>query len=228
MSGWSPVGAYRPGTGPLHRLRPGAKLLGLAAFAIMVMSVRGPLSTVVALAIALTLAILAGMRRSDLRRLALGFAIITVLLFVFTAANDVFKLREADDGWADYWSLFLQHGWRRAFEVVGDLFALILAASAFTASTAVDDTQQTIVWALGGLRPLGVKPERVALAFSLVLGAIPHLFGLARETRAAAKARGLERNPRALLVPFALRTVAHAQLTGEALHARGIGDDEGA
>ena len=37
------------------------------------------------------------------------------------------------------------------------------------------------------------------------------------ETRAAAKARGLERSPRALLVPFALRTVSHAQLTGEAL-----------
>ena len=47
--------------------------------------------------------------------------------------------------------------------------------------------------------------------------------GLLHELRAA-RARGLERSPRALVVPIALRTVARAQTTGEALHARGILD----
>ena len=70
-----------------------------------------------------------------------------------------------------------------------------------------------------------MHPEQVALAFSLALTAIPTVLALAQETHAAAKARGLERSPRAYLVPFVLRVVAHAQLTGEALQARGIGDD---
>ena len=44
-------------------------------------------------------------------------------------------------------------------------------------------------------------------------------------TRDAARARGLERNPRAYLTPLVIRVVAHARATGDALHARGIGDD---
>lgn len=205
MSNWSPTGAYRPGSGILHRLRPGAKLLGLIAFAIAVVWARGVPSTIIALVIAFVFTFAARLSDRDYVRILRGFALVALLLFAFQA-------------WLN--------GWERGVEVVGDLFALILAATALTASTAVDDMQQTIIWAIGPLRPLRAKPERVALAFSLVLGAIPHLFGLAHETRAAAKARGLERNPRALLVPFALRTVAHAQLTGEALHARGLGDDD--
>lgn len=201
---FSPLGAYLPGGGPLHRLRPGAKLLGLFAFATAAMVLRSVPSAVVALAIAIGLALLAGMRWRDLARVCLRFAIVGVILFTFQA-----------------W----QNGWERGVAVVGTLFALILAASALTASTAVDDLLDTIIWVLRPLRRLGVHPERVALAFSLVLTAIPTVLGLAHETRAAAKARGLERSPRAYLVPFVLRVVAHAQLTGEALQARGIGDD---
>ena len=78
---------------------------------------------------------------------------------------------------------------------------------------------------LGPVRRVGVNPERVALAFSLMIRAIPGILEIAHETRAAAKARGLERNPRALLTPMVIRTVAHAYDTGAALHARGIGDD---
>ncbi len=204
MSLTNPLGAYLPGTTLLHRLRPGAKLLGLFLFATAVVSLRGPLSTGTALAIAIGVALVAGLRGRDFWRVARGFAIVAVPLFAFQA-----------------W----QHGWERGFEVVGDLFALILAASAVTASTAVDDMLDTVAWALTPLRPLGVHPERVAFAFSLVLRSIPSILDLARDSRDAARARGLERNPRARLVPLVLRTVAQAQLTGEALMARGVGDD---
>ncbi len=201
---FSPLGSYLPGTGPLHRLRPGAKLLGLFAFATAAMALRSVPSTLIALALTIALGFLAGMRGRDFARVGLRFALIGAVLFAFQA-----------------W----QHGWERGFAVVGTLFALILAASSLTASTSVDDLLDTIVWALGPLRRLGVRPERVALAFSLVLTSIPTVLGLARETREAARARGLERQPRAYLVPFVLRVVAHAQLTGEALQARGIDDD---
>lgn len=207
------LGAYRPGRSPLHRLRPGAKLIGLVVFAVAVIASRGWIGTAAALAIGIGLAALAGLRWRDLWRVSRGFALIAIPLFVFTAASSA--LAQGD------WSA----GLIRGFEVVGDLLALVLAASAFTASTAASDLLDTIVWALTPLRPLGVDPDRVALAFSLAIRAIPGIQDLARETQAAASARGLDRDPRARVVPFVLRTVAHAQATGEALAARGIGED---
>lgn len=208
----SPLGSYVTGNGPLHRLRPGVKLLGLVVFAAAVIALRrslphpmgGLITGSAALAIGTALALLAGLRTRAFLRIARGFAIVAVLLFAFQT-----------------W----QNGWVHAYEVVAGLFALVLAATAFTTSTSVDDLLDTIVRALAKFRRFGVKPERVALAFSLVITSVPTLLGIANETRAAARARGLERNPRALLIPFALRTVSHAQLTGDALAARGLGDE---
>lgn len=196
-------GAYRPGSTFLHRLWPGAKLLGLFAFGIAVVATRGWITGLVALAVALVLALVAGLRSRELARLARGFALVGILLFTFQT-----------------W----QQGWQFGVAVVAGLFALILAASAVTASTAVDDMLDTVTRALRPLRPLGVAPERVALTFSLAIRALPLAFELARETRDAARARGLERNPRALLIPFVLRMVAHSRQTGAALQARGLDD----
>ncbi|MGD9606408.1 MAG: energy-coupling factor transporter transmembrane protein EcfT [Leucobacter sp.] len=196
-------GAYRPGSTFLHRLWPGAKLLGLFAFGIAVVATRGWITGLVALAVALVLALVAGLRSRELARLARGFALVGILLFAFQT-----------------W----QQGWQFGVAVVAGLFALILAASAVTASTAVDDMLDTVTRALRPLRPLGVAPERVALTFSLAIRALPLAFELARETRDAARARGLERNPRALLIPFVLRMVAHSRQTGAALQARGLDD----
>ena len=81
---------------------------------------------------------------------------------------------------------------------------------------------ETLTWALGPLRIFGVRPDRVALTFSLAIRAIPSMLEVGRETADAARARGLERSPRARLVPFVLRAVAQAERTGEALAARGL------
>jgi len=201
---FSPLGSYIPRPSPLHRLRPGAKLIGLFVFAAVAIALRSVPSAAVALALGAGLSLMAGMRGRQLGRVTGRFLIVGVLLFAFQA-----------------W----QHGWVSGFAVVGTLFALILAASALTASTAVADLIDTIVWAIGPLRRFGAKPERVALAFSLVITGIPTLLGIAHETSSAAKARGLERSPRAYVVPLVLRAVAHAQLTGEAMQARGLGDE---
>lgn len=198
------LGAYRPGHSVLHRMRPGAKLLGLFVLGVAVVVAPGWPSALVALGLGVALAVVSGMGARGLVRAVRGFAIIAVLLFAFQT-----------------W----QNGWERGLEVVADLLALILAASAVTASTATDDMLDTLVWALGPLRPLGVSPERVALAFSLTFRAIPLAIDIAHETRAAARARGLDRNLRAYATPLVLRMVAHARHTGEALQARGLGDD---
>ena len=199
-----PLGSYLPGNSVLHRLRPGAKLLGLVAFAAAAIALRAPITATIALAVAILLSLVTGLRGRDLAGTLARFLIIAVPLLAFHA-----------------W----QHGIWHGVAVVATLFALILAASAFTASTAVDDTVDTITWALGPLRRFGVKPELVALAFSLVIRAIPTTIALAHTTREAARARGLGAHPRAYITPFVVRTVAHAHQTGEALHARGIGDE---
>lgn len=196
-------GAYRPGRTVLHRTRPGAKLLGLFAVGIAVGVFRIWPVGVGALALGIALCLVAGLRGHEFWRLARGFALVGVLLFAFQA-----------------W----QRDWQHGLAVVAGLFALILAASAVTATTAVEDMLDTIIRLLRPLRPLGVSPERVALTFSLALRSLPLAYELASQTRAAARARGLERSPRALLVPFVLRMIAHSKRTGEALHARGLDD----
>lgn len=198
------LGSYRPGSTLLHRLPAGAKLLGLFAAGVLVLLVHGPLSGVGFLIAATLLVAWSGMGL----RLALGalrgILVVAVLLAAYQA-----------------W----QHGWPRAIETVGDLLTLVLLASVLTATTPVDEVLDTVTRALGPFRRVGVDPDQVALAFSLMIRAIPTTIEIADQTRDAALARGLQRDPRARLTPVVIRVVAHARATGDALHARGIGDD---
>ncbi|MDX6277687.1 MAG: biotin transport system permease protein [Nocardioidaceae bacterium] len=198
------LGAYRPGRTLIHRIPAGPKLGLLALFGIATVAAPDVFSALGFLALALLLAVWVRMRlRATLRALRP-----LLLVIVVVTAFQVW-----------------QHGWTLAVQVVAGLLASVLAALVFTATTSVDAMLDAITRGLGPFRRIGVNPERVALAFSLMLRAIPDIFDIAQETRAAAKARGLERSPRALLVPMALRTVARAYETGDALAARGLGDD---
>lgn len=198
------LGAYHPGRTWLHRLPAGAKLLGLFAVGTALVLSRGWASGVIALACATLVLASSGAALGVTLRALRGLAILTVMLGAFHV-----------------W----QNGWPRAIEVVGELFALVLLATAMTATTPVDEILDAVTRSLGPLRRFGVDPDQVALAFSLMLRAIPTTLAVAEETRDAAVARGLQRDPRARLTPLVIRVVAHARATGDALHARGIGDD---
>lgn len=198
------VGLHRPGTTWLHRAPAGAKLLGLVAAGIAVVLVRGPVAALGGVAVAVGLAAYAGLGvRQGLRTLR-GLLLVVLALGLFQT-----------------W----QNGWPRAVESVGDLLALVLLATVLTVTTPVDELLDAMTRALRPLRVVGVEPARVALAFSLALRAIPTTVSIAEETRDAALARGLERDVRARLLPLVVRVVSHARATGDALHARGIGDD---
>lgn len=199
------LGAYRPGRTILHRLPAGTKLLALLVAGLVVTLVPGWRSALVALACAALLVVLSRMPFAVLGRALRGLALVALLL----------------GAWLTW-----QKGWERAVATVGDLVALVLLATVVTTTTPTDAILDAVARALRPLRPLGVDPDRVALAFALVLRTIPATIGLAEETREAARARGLERDPRARLTPFVIRVVADAQATGEALHARGVGDDD--
>jgi len=197
------IGLHRPGDTLLHRLPAWGKLLGLLAAGVVVVAVPGPVSAVAFLAVGIGVAAWSGAGVRQMLR-SLRMLLLTVaLLLAWTA-----------------W----QRGWERAVEVSADLLALVLVATVVTVTTPVDEILDAITRGLGPLRRVGVDPERVALAFSLVVRALPTTLDLAAETRDAARARGLERDPRGRLVPLVVRSVAHARATGEALDARGIGD----
>lgn len=200
----SPLGTFRPGTTVLHRIPAGPKLGLLAAYGVVTVVVSGPWSAVAFLAFSCLLVATARLPVRPVLRSLRPLLLVIALVTAFQV-----------------W----QRGWPTAVHVVGDLLALVIAALVFTGTTRVDAMLDAIVRGLGPSRRIGVNPEKIALAFSLMIGAIPGILQIAHETRAAAKARGLERSPRALLVPMAIRTVAQAYETGAALHARGIGDD---
>lgn len=198
------LGNYRPGDTVLHRLTPGTKLLLLAVTAVVLVWLRLPTLALTALAVAAALTVwtAGGVRAvgQTLRRMA----------FIALALG----------AW-----LAWQKGWERAVDSVGDLLALVLLASVLTATTSVDDMLDTITRMVEPFRRFGASPEKVALAFSLTIRAIPTTLEIAGQTRDAAVARGLQRSPSARLTPLVIRVVANARATGDALHARGIGDD---
>lgn len=199
-----PLGLYHPGSSPVHRAHPGLKLALLTALGIAVVVVRGPLSSLVALGVVVLSAVVA---RLPWHRTARG-----VLPVLVTAA-----LVGAYQWWA--------RGPAVATEVVVDLLALVLAATVVTATTRADALLDVLARLARPLRHVGLPPETFALSVALVLRAIPVLVTTTLEARDAARARGLDRSPRATLVPAAVRMVAHAHATGDALAARGLGED---
>ncbi len=199
-----PLGLYHPGTSVVHRTGPGAKLGGLLVLGVLVMALKGVPASLALAAVPLGLA---AVSRVPLRATARGAA--PVLL---TAA-----LVLAYQSWA--------RGWQAGLEIALDLVTIVLAASVLTATTRADHMLDTLSRAARPLRHVGLPPETFALAVSLMLRAIPALLETFGEVRDAARARGLERDPRALLAPAAVRTVARARATGDALAARGIGED---
>ncbi|CAN5196073.1 CbiQ family ECF transporter T component [soil metagenome] len=198
------LGNYRAGTTLLHRIPAGPKIALLGAYGIVTVFYNGPVSAGVFLAFSIVLVVWAGMPLLATLRALKPLILVIVIL-----------------GGFQVW----QRGWPTALHVVGDMLALFIAALVFTATTPISDMLDAIVRGLGPFLRVGVKPDSVALAFALMIRAVPGTLEIAHETRAAAKARGLERNPRALLVPMAIRTVARAYETGDALAARGIGED---
>jgi len=203
MSNLLLIGVHQPGDSVLHRLPVGVKMSALAAYSLAVVVVRSPTWAWVFLALALVAALVGRVRLGTLARAARSVAIIAVVVSALQ------------------WWLY---GLPKAVETFVDLLALALAAVVLTATTAVNAILDALVRWLGPFRRVGVNPERVALAFSLALQALPGTLALAVETRDAARARGLGRHPRAFLTPFVIRVVARAHETGDALQARGLGD----
>jgi biotin transport system permease protein len=115
-------------------------------------------------------------------------------------------------------------GWRTAVVVVGTLVVAVAAAALVTLTTRVTELLDTLVRLLKPLRLVGVDNERAGLGLALAVRAVPVIASMAHDVSDARRARGLERSVRALAVPLVVRTVRHAERTGDALMARGYDD----
>lgn len=193
------AGLYRPGDSPLHRAPVGAKLLALALGGTCLVLVRDPL--VMAGLFAL---VLASFRLADFS-LRTGLdqlrPLLPVIAFLFAA---------------QVWIA----GWGAGFTVSLRLACLFLVASLVTLTTRVSDMVEALERVLRPLRLVGLNPERISLAISLAIRFVPALQNVLIEVREAQRARGLDRNMLALVVPLLVRTLKMADEVAEAIDAR--------
>ncbi|MEO3943056.1 energy-coupling factor transporter transmembrane component T [Paenarthrobacter nicotinovorans] len=125
-------------------------------------------------------------------------------------------------GLFQWWQL----GGPTAARIVLNVLVCVVAASVLTATTPVQDLLDGVVAVAKPFRRFGADPERFALTIAVMLRSIPFIAGAFSDVRDSARARGLERNPRALVLPVFITTVAYARQTGDALAARGLGEPE--
>lgn len=111
-----------------------------------------------------------------------------------------------------------------AVTLVAALLTALLASRLILLTTPVPVLIDALVAVVRPLRRLGLDPERFGLAVAVMLRSVPFVAGAFGEVRDAARARGLERNPFALVAPVVVQSVAYARATGEALAARGLGE----
>lgn len=202
----NPLGMYEPGSSPLHRAPAGVKFLATLVLATVSVLIGSPLvlaALLAAVAVGYLVARIPAHRVGQLVRLLAPLLVLLVAVQV--------------------WLL----GPLQATVLGLRLLIALGAANLFTLTTRVDDVVAAVERGLAPLHRFGVRPDRVGMIVGMTVAAVGTLSGIAGEVREAARARGADRSPTAFVVPFLVRTVRHADELGEALAARGVGDEDG-
>lgn len=194
------IALYLPGATPLHRLSAGAKVAGLLAASLALFLVPSPGFAVATIPAALALYVSTGatLRRlvADMRGPALLIGFVFLFQLLFGSAED-------------------------AMLVAARFSTLILLAAAVTLTTPVSAMADLVEWLLAPLARFGLRPDKVGLAIALAIRFVPLIAEEYREIREAQAARGLGRNPLALVVPLLIRTFKAADELADAIEARG-------
>ncbi|TNJ45934.1 energy-coupling factor transporter transmembrane protein EcfT [Phaeobacter sp. B1627] len=191
---------YQAGTSPVHMLKPGWKILCLAAVGSALFAVDHIGFSTAMLAATLVLYRIAGLPLSR----AWGQIRPAVWVFgLIFAAQVIFN------------------SWIIGLYVLIRLAVLLMLAGLLTLTTRSSDMIDGINAGLGPLRRIGVNPERVSLAISLTLRFIPVLSHVVHDVREAQRARGLDRNILSLAIPAIIRTIRMADEVSDAIDARG-------
>ena len=197
------LGAYRPGASPMHRLPAWTKVVMLLAWSFVTILIRDPITASgMAVAALLVLVSVVPAPRPTLRGLG------TIL--VVAAMASAYQVWKGD--------------YAAGIDIGADLVGLFALSLAITGSTPMSEMLDLASAAARPLRRI-LPPAIPGLMFAIMLRAIPEIASIMRQSRDAARARGVRRNLSALMIPTATRTVGFALDLGAALHARGIGDE---
>ncbi|GAB2490414.1 hypothetical protein GCM10027030_25670 [Luteococcus sediminum] len=198
-------GQYLPGRSVIHRLPVGLKYALLFAGTLPSLLLREwwLAAALVAVAVVLLLATRLPVRLT----LRLGTGLLVLVAFL-----------------VGYHVLFGE-GLATGVMISANLVGCIYLSRMLTFTTPAPVLVDALVGATRPLGRLGFPSERFGLAVALMLRSLPYLVGLFDEVRNSARARGLERNWFAMVTPGVVGAVAYAQRTGDALVARGLGDD---
>lgn len=193
-----------PGTSPIHRAPLWAKFVAVVLLGATTFTLTDWRQSLTVLGVVLVAHLSSGL---GLRRLGRSLRPLAPLLVVLGAFQ--------------WWS----HDLPYAARVVLGIVAAFVGAGLLTATTPMEAILDGVVVVARPLRRW-VDPETVALTIAVMLRSIPWITGAYSDVRDAARARGLERSPRAVLLPVVIHTVAYARTTGDALAARGLGDPD--
>ncbi len=199
----SMLGLYRPRRTPLHSAPAWFKVVMLIVISVATIAVGDPVTSLgIMCACVLLLVSTEPPPQSTLRAL-----FVTVVVAVLSSSL---------------------HMWRgdftRATDIAADLIGIVALALAVTCSTSMEAMLDFVSKAARPIRFL-LPPETIGLMFALMLRALPEVASLYLESRQAARARGLDRSLRAVLIPTTTRTVGFSLQLGQALHARGIAEE---
>lgn len=199
------VGGYVPGNSPVHRWGPGTTYLVILIPSLISLGLRTWWA-------------------------ALGLVIAAIVLLVATRIPPRIAFAMPTSAWillAVLGAVQLASGdWRSAVVVVGNLYGCLAMSRVLTLTTPLSDLMDALVRFVGPLRRIGVNPERFGLAVGLTMRSVPWLIDSVATVRQAARVRGVERRWDWQVTPVVVAAVAHAQATGEALAARGLGDSD--
>lgn len=196
---------YVPGTSLVHRTPLGPKFLLVMACGMGSFLVADWAAAAAGLALLCVVFLLSG---AGVRRL-------------FQAVRSILPVL-ALIGLFQWWQL----GGPVAARIVLNVLVCVVAAAILTATTPVQVLLDGVASLARPFRRFGADPERFALTIAIMLRSIPFIAGAYADVRDSARARGLQRNPRALVLPVFITTVAFARQTGDALAARGLGEAE--
>ncbi|MBX4875292.1 energy-coupling factor transporter transmembrane protein EcfT [Rhizobium bangladeshense] len=193
---------YVEGNSRMHRLSPRAKLLSLAAFAILLFMSHNLLllsgAVLVTAALYGTIGLPLGEALRRLRPILLAIAVVGLINLIFNP-------------------------WQAALVPVLRLTALMLLAASVTGTTSITEFIDEVTALARPLERTGrVRADDIGLALGLVLRFVPEIVNRYQAIREAHTARGLKVRPTSLLAPLIILTLKDADNVAAAIDARRI------
>lgn len=201
-----PMGVYHPGTSTIHRLDPRWKFAFLLSFIIITTIVVN--SPLVAGMLVAGVAVMFALARIPLR-LALSqlWPPLPFLLMIFAF---------------QWW----QVGFEPALRSLLLIYAAIMLACLTTLTSTLEAMMEAMEKVLTPFARYGLPVETIVLAMSLTIRLLPLMLAAVQQVLDARKARGVGFSLSAFATPVLIRSIRRAEMIGDALIARGVGDEK--